>query len=368
MKVPTLLQDKRFFSLDGLRAISIALVVIGHVNYNDGSFISSLGLGDYGVRIFFVISGFLITTLLLKERISTQTISLKNFYIRRFLRIFPVAYLFLLVLFILNRAFDLQIPSNEFLSSALYVSNTDLLGGVSWYTGHFWSLATEEQFYLIFPLLLLVLPIRSYVWVLIGLTILGPALNYAVVHNVVVSRPIVVLNSMLRHMPPILIGSLTSVLMFSYGSSFVERIRYRGLISLFLFVLAGAIQFNFVSFIPSSSYSIIVSIMIVAFIVLNLVDDTNLIFKFLNYKPVVYIGVLSYSIYIWQQLFTHMSPWQNVFGWSDSILLNLGLLMVVSYVSYNFYEKKFLEIKDRFSDRAKKNISEVRSVTSHTPR
>src|SRR5205807_9098473 len=88
----------RIASLDGLRAVSILLVLLGHAAMSDGAphILSPLShIGNIGVRFFFVISGFLITTLLLKEQAKTGTISLKQFYLRRTLRIFPAAYFFI---------------------------------------------------------------------------------------------------------------------------------------------------------------------------------------------------------------------------------------------------------------------------------
>src|SRR4051812_3227202 len=95
---PPVLQNSYYPSLDGLRGIAILLVVVSHFNLISIPYYDVIFNGKLGVLIFFVLSGFLITTLCIKEKVATKTISLKNFYIRRALRIFPVAYLFLLVL------------------------------------------------------------------------------------------------------------------------------------------------------------------------------------------------------------------------------------------------------------------------------
>jgi len=102
-------QDRRIPSLDGLRAVSIALVVLAHLSGTSGfalpgSFASILALGELGVRVFFVISGFLITKLLLEEAERTGRISLLRFYLRRTFRIFPPYYAFILVLIVLDAA------------------------------------------------------------------------------------------------------------------------------------------------------------------------------------------------------------------------------------------------------------------------
>ena len=72
--------------------------------------------------------------------------------------------------------------------------------------------------------------------------------------------------------------------------------------------------------------------------------------KFLNIKLISQIGILSYSLYIWQQIFTHHRPWTGRFEFADSLIFNLGLLIIVGFISYNFFEKKFLKLKGRFSN------------------
>ena len=147
---------KYYPSLNGLRAISILIVVMGHLDLYHHPLYAMLCNGGLGVNIFFVISGFLITTLCLKEQNSTGTISLKSFYIRRILRIFPVAYLYVLVIFILDYFFHLQIAWFQYLGAMFYLMNLNYFRATqfSWFLGHYWSLASEEQFYLIFPFLL----------------------------------------------------------------------------------------------------------------------------------------------------------------------------------------------------------------------
>ncbi len=132
---------ERIPSLDGLRAVAILMVVVGHLMgaaydlplLGRGRFPMRLTLGSLGVRIFFVISGFLISTLLLKEQERNGRISLKQFYIRRALRILPASYTFLLIMAIAVGLKILSIPRASFLASFLYFRN--YLSGGDWYTG-----------------------------------------------------------------------------------------------------------------------------------------------------------------------------------------------------------------------------------------
>jgi peptidoglycan/LPS O-acetylase OafA/YrhL len=142
-------------SLDGLRGVSILLVMLGHAHGTRGfpSWIpySVTDHAALGVQIFFVISGYLITTLILDEERKTGTISLKLFYARRTIRIFPPFYLFLLVLTLGAWAGMLQLPKYNLLFAAAYLMNLVPAGSWTWVTGHLWSLSAEEQFYLMWP-------------------------------------------------------------------------------------------------------------------------------------------------------------------------------------------------------------------------
>src|ERR1700710_2420018 len=144
-------------SLGGLRALSILIVLAGHfveagyVTINRNSLLYNFFDSGFGVNIFFVISGFLITTLLIKEEIANKEISLKKFYIRRIIRIFPAYYFVVLSYFLLEFCFHLIHFSNiSWLTTLTFTKY--LSPDFDWLSAHFWSLSVEEHFYLIFPL------------------------------------------------------------------------------------------------------------------------------------------------------------------------------------------------------------------------
>lgn len=142
-------------SLDGLRGVSILLVMLGHARGTRGfsSWIPPLVTdhASLGVQIFFVISGYLITTLILDEERTTGKISLNLFYARRTIRIFPPLYLFLLCLTIGLWTGMIELPRYNLLFAATYMMNFVPSGTGTWVTGHLWSLSAEEQFYLVWP-------------------------------------------------------------------------------------------------------------------------------------------------------------------------------------------------------------------------
>ncbi|MHB8208821.1 acyltransferase family protein, partial [Mucilaginibacter sp.] len=179
--IPPFLLEKYIPSLDGFRAFSIILVIISHLSFNfQNSVLFKLELGGFGVSIFFVISGFLITLLLLKEKSKYGKISLSNFYVRRFLRILPVAYLFILVLILLNNFLSLHISYEYFIPPIFFVKNFFPI--TFWSVDHYWSLSVEEQFYLIFPFILSY-SFKKYIKITFSLIFLIPLISYIYYHN-----------------------------------------------------------------------------------------------------------------------------------------------------------------------------------------
>ena len=170
----------RIPSLDGLRAISIALVLFAHTSGT--AFFPSFvflrrHLGNFGVRVFFVISGYLITTLLLKELDKTGRISLKLFYIRRVFRIFPAAYFYLAVAAVLLAFGLVELEWNDIVFGFTYTTNYDPVR--PWHTIHLWSLSVEEQFYLIWPATLAFLGRRRAMVAAAAMIAVAPLLRIA---------------------------------------------------------------------------------------------------------------------------------------------------------------------------------------------
>jgi peptidoglycan/LPS O-acetylase OafA/YrhL len=347
--IPGLLAKPYFPSLDGLRGLAIISVIASHFGRNERWLVYVDG--TIGVQIFFILSGFLITSLLLKEKVTRRSISLKNFYIRRFLRIIPVAYLYLLVVIILNQVFNLHIPALSFLMSFSFFRNIPLTN--DWYTGHFWTLATEEQFYILTPFLLAFWP-NKYIKLCMVLLVIIPVIEYIGFHNIgifytnrlihVITMTFIALTS--RGALYIITGSLFSILLFK-GIINVERFNKNYYLSFFLLVIAGVIHFpNDPIHTPYIS-SVIFALLIGFVIVLNLSED-NFLTMILKNPVLIKIGILSYSIYIWQQLFTVNQPWAHSFKYSGNIFINLAALFLVSYCSYTYFEKPFLRLKKHF--------------------
>jgi peptidoglycan/LPS O-acetylase OafA/YrhL len=346
--VPELLQTSYIPSLDGLRAISIILVIISHITkYFPTIDFFGFDLGGFGVSIFFVISGFLITTLLLKEKVKHGEISLKNFYIRRVIRILPVAYLFLLCVVILNYAFSMNLPAITFVKPMLFVEN---YGDHTKFTptGHFWSLSVEEHFYLIFPFILSK-SLKNYLittFVLILITPISILLFFHYKsHIFLINWIIEVFKVELGHgIVAIMVGSLLAIFLFKFPRIKLPEFKYPDVWLLAILLLSFLFHNYQLPFI-----GVIISPIFTSLLVLSVIYYRKcLIFNFLNLKPIIYIGTLSYSLYIWQQIFVYDQPWGHSFRYGHSLILNIVLLVITAMISYHLYEKPILKLKERF--------------------
>lgn len=155
--------SERIDELDGWRGISIGCVILGHLtnfallpagsdpHASPGSWLSHID--TLGVQIFFCISGFIITRLALAERARTGDFSIGRFWIRRTFRIVPAQALYLGVVVLLHLDGRIEQQWGQTLRGAAFVCNLPGFDDCGWFTGHLWSLAVEEQFYLLFPLL-----------------------------------------------------------------------------------------------------------------------------------------------------------------------------------------------------------------------
>lgn len=361
LAIPEYLQETTYPALTGIRGLAIILVLLYHLGINH--FLrqyNSWLTGRAGVDIFFVLSGFLISTLLIKEKINNGQVSLKNFYARRALRILPLAYLFLLVMICLNLIFHLDITRNSLFSGFLFLKNLPIANAYDHWTEHFWSLSVEEQFYLFFPLLIiwmdlnkLFILINSALSVVLFFSLLG-------VHHVTDGIPL--LHSISHVMMyvfwegpfAVLVGCLFSILAFK---EFIpaQATRNSWMPAIFLLVLAVLIRSP--SFRLYSPYlSEFIADLLSGLVIMLSIRSTSLFTRLLCSCFFKLMGKLSYSIYIWQQLFIWMpirlpaSLWSP--NWNARFLVTdlqrLAGILLLSALSYYFFEKKFLKIKTHF--------------------
>jgi peptidoglycan/LPS O-acetylase OafA/YrhL len=351
---------KRIKSLDGIRAISIIMVLLGHgkyaieKKYTDNFLFEIVSDAHLGVMIFFVISGYLITSLLLKEKEVQGEISIKNFYIRRVFRIFPIFYIYILTIIILkNLGYDsIFTDYSSVLFAGLYIWNYKHFfeipeGNGNWFFGHTWSLSLEEQFYLIWPLLFWKLNIVSLKKVTIAIILLSPLLGLLTYFILPGSR------GQIGMMLPtgsgtIFMGCLGAILEkeIDFKKKLGRLLENKTLVSLsfiFVFLVNGELSRMF-----GGGYSIVFGNLIasagIMFIIFYCISTTSFISVFLNNKILVKIGLISYSLYIWQQLFlTDLIDLPT-----NRFPINYIFCFIVAIVSYHFIEKPINNLKNKF--------------------
>jgi peptidoglycan/LPS O-acetylase OafA/YrhL len=349
-RISEVISQKYFPSLNGLRGISIIIVVMCHLNLVWNFWYLTIFNGPLGVCIFFVLSGFLITTLCLKEQKQAGSLSLKNFYIRRVLRILPVAYLYVFVVFLLDQFFNLQIPWFQYLGAIFFVNN------VSYFRshhdvaqlGHYWSLSVEEQFYIIFPFILK-WNRKVFFWCLLFIIIVLPILcTLAEVFKSIDVGVIYYFTHYFIKFQAIAVGCLLAILAFNGKLDnrwFLSSYKVAGnLIAVFLIFY---LSFDSFYSVKSIFINLIIAILIAYIVISNIVPSEDFIYRFLNYRFLSLIGILSYSIYIWQQVFIIKDD--RLPRLLNSLPFNLIFLAIVSSLSYFFYEKYFLKLKTKFS-------------------
>lgn len=345
-EIPAVLDQKIFPSLNGLRAISILMVVIYHLVIKYQFSLESIYfLGSLGVNIFFVISGFLITTLCIKEKVITGNLSLKNFYIRRALRILPVAYLYIFTIVVLNYFFNLNIASTSVVAAMLFVTNISFLSkkfSFDWDLAHYWTLSTEEQYYIFFPGILKK-NFGAYVAVVLLICLGLPIIIHLKPYISLLNEGVI--ESILRYLlkfQGIATGCLFSILMFKGYFNFG---RWQLLLTVVSIYMIFHLDFNAESNLRHSFSNLATFIFIGIIVVNNIRYTDNILYKFLNLKVLNLIGLLSYSIYIWQQLFLSNDPNFPL----SKYPVNLIFVLVVPCLSYFFYERYFLKLKTVFA-------------------
>lgn len=346
-------ETRKLPSLDGLRAVAIVLVCLGHLSWNQrysGRVGQFLKLGDLGVRIFFVLSGFLITRLLLRELEHTSTPSLKRFYFRRTMRIFPAFYAFVGIMVVANALHWGHLFHGPVAPSLTY--SADFLVPGKRVFGHTWSLAVEEQFYLLWPAALLLFGPRRGLWLLAGVLVVCPLMRVAsfefvTMHAEIASR---IQNLQFRfdtQADSLAFGCLLCV----FRDMLHGHERYRRLLASRAFVLipllglttavVGRHQTQFLLLV----YLLIGCTAINAAVALTLdwclTYPRGIIGRFLNTPPVTAVGVMSYSIYLWQEPFIYVGR----SAWWQTPPINIGFTLLAAALSYVLLERPCLRLR-----------------------
>ena len=354
----------RLPSLDGWRAVSILMVLGAHSassptiqKVGESPVFFPLVDGYLGVRFFFVISGFIITYLLLRERGKCGEIDLKAFYIRRALRILPVYLAYLIVVALLQLFGEVRQQLITWIGDLTFTVNFLPRGVIS---GHLWSLCVEEQFYLIWPPVLIWLSGQRKLylyWIVLAL----PLITALTFHIIAVTNafprilhPLFHENSSFLNFDALDMGCIAAFLLAKRGDQLKEILATN---KHWMITVLGAVLILGPAYSWFAHGGVVVFLNQVAGTTLQAVGFAMLLlssilyprrFPVLNWPVVVYIGFISYSIYIWQQIYCgyepdYQTPDYFIFRFPGTIVA----AFITAIISYYFLESPVLKLKSR---------------------
>lgn len=345
-------------SLDGWRALSILMVLGDHCVHTYDfpvrwrATFGWLFDGDLGVRCFFVISGFLITTLMLREAAVLGKLDLKGFYQRRAVRILPVYAAFLIALAFLQWFTAFREQPHQWLHLLTFTANFSSIG--TWLTGHTWSLSCEEQFYLMWPTLFAVLgllrPRRRASFCFVLVVALCPLCRVASYLHVFPGNPLFIPFSLLNYLDSLAIGCLLAYIHPWIGrivaSSSARLAIVIGLACVILpYIFAHALILGIFT-VPLGPLTEALGMALLMSLSVHRADWG--LFRVLNLRPMVWLGQLSYSVYLWQQIFC-ADPgrfgWES--PWFQSFYLWIPAALAVASASYYLLERPLLALRKR---------------------
>ena len=342
--------------------IAVVLTHYGLYEGHERAALLPLVHGITGVRVFFVLSGFLITRLLLQEFERSGDISYANFIARRALRIFPLYFLFLALVTLFYWFGWWQPQGNGGLLYAwLYAYNFVPSQLYDPLLAHTWSLAVEEHFYLLWPFALLwLLPKEQALVRFIVLAALACLLSYVVIVRGLALRTPFPERMTFVAAFSLLVGCLAAVAAQYRAHRAVGRwCRSAAGLSVATLLFAAPTLLHAV---PDLADRVLVrylavslqSLGVALFVLWLLFNQRSRTVALLETGPLRYIGTISYGIYVWQGFFLAVSP-DRVAGspWPPSAALGLLGIAVLAPLSYHFYERRFLALKQRFAPGAR---------------
>lgn len=353
------LSYRRYFAeLDGLRALAAWVVVLYHLGVP--------GLpGSYGVVLFFVLSGFLITLLLLRERDLNGRIDFKSFYIRRSLRIMPAFYVFLLFTVCWKLLRHNPVDTTSLIAAATYTLNYYIafVGDANSGFSHAWSLAVEEQFYLLWPIAFSILVLRAHR--VRELTVIIVAIwCVRILMHLFTSLPNRYYYAAFEQRMDALLVGCALALACSPANGWWKAITSVKRPSLILWssvagvIILGLGEYEFGSKYRDTVTAAVLPVLCALIIVSALTMGTRGTLVFLNAKPVVWLGRISYSTYLYQQI---------VFEWGQKIFpqapraVQIGTeivcVLALACGSYYFVERPIQSMRARYSRIEKPQIA-----------
>lgn len=371
-----------FENLDGLRTLAFLIVFFSHsIIY----FVQSLGrehpllgrflmifcFGENGISIFFVLSGFLITYLLLLEKKQKGKINIGFFYIRRILRIWPLYYVIIFIALVIYPLYRTYIgkpvyhPYHPYFYW-IFLSNLDVITSTRmaqttpmvsvYYEGITWSVAIEEQFYLLWPLLLTAISAKFYKYIF--LVIIGISIFFRALHT---GNWEVYYFHSLSVCGDLALGGLCAYCLLTYDrfEQIFRSLKWITIIGVYILGIAF-LMFEDILFhnLAAAIFPRLLRTIFFAFIIMEQSYSKGSFYKFSKNKFFTNCGKYTYGLYLW-----HLAPVFLIeailtrfdLNYKTNLAIALtytitafGFSFLMSYISYNFFEKRFLALKDKF--------------------
>lgn len=353
-----------FTGLNGLRAIAALSVLFSHTtlglkyfgldsyvfgSYSDGAPKATL-LAGFGVSIFFAISGFLITFLLIKEN-EKQAINIKKFYIRRILRIWPLYFLYFFIVLLTLFIFNIEFKSSSIIYYVLLSANLPFVFGTAIeFLGHYWSLGVEEQFYLFWPNFLKHSSnfLKSAV-ILATILILGKILIYALSKKF----PVLEIPYMLIHVTRfqcMIIGAIGGILYCKKNEPLMRYFNHK---------IAQFIAWTIIFFVAINKFHVIsvldneIISLVTVCLIIGQIEKKNRLINLEN-KVFDFLGKISFGIYVIHPLLIfYVSKFIQFKGQliANYIIVYLTVTIAtigIAYISYIFFEAPILKYKKKY--------------------
>ena len=291
--------------------------------------------GNYGVEFFFVLSSFLLTNLALKEYEKTGQINRKNFFIRRTLRIFPLYFLFLLIIFailpFIGMVFDKTIESSHnpwmyFTFLANYDSSNSIFP-----LKFLWSISVEEQFYLFFGLIGLFFLYKKSMWILLVSVLLSVYLIYIGYFGV-----------------PVYTHTLSQLPNFTVGIILGYYYFHKGEVSFVVLVLTMLVSFGGLWLIDQEWIRYVVAAIFFGSLIFTCIQCWSLIQNLKLFKLTEYWGKYTYGLYVYSGLIILLGASLIPTRYEIQLVVIFVVLHVVAWISFEVFEKRFLQLKRRF--------------------
>jgi peptidoglycan/LPS O-acetylase OafA/YrhL len=333
-------------ALDGIRAVAIAAVLLFH-NYSFEGF-RHWGGGFLGVDVFFVLSGYLITTLLLREQRGSGGVDLRRFWTRRARRLIPAVFVLILIEAIVAR-FVLDPVSassmrGDAIGSLFYFENWRLAVGSATTASHTWSLAVEEQWYLVWPLLLVGLlflargRVRIVAWV-VGLLAVASAVECAILFHGDGTRAYFGTDTRAQGL---LIGALLALVLLHRPKGHSRLVQFAGWSgAAFLVWIAVTLKGPADWVYRGGFFGVAVASALVIAAVTHSEDAP--LARMLSARPFVAVGIISYGLYLYHlPIFLWLTPSSTNLDGLQLLGLRVGVTAVIAVASYHLIEKRFL--------------------------